>query len=212
MEEGSCIKIMGGNTRGKTLDLGNHGENDLICGGAFLINCVLDIQGTAFTVTDANLLNCRIKVRDHISNVRFVETVFERCVFEGTYIGCRFGFRRGESSSPNAYFRMCDFSNAKLDLCDFFVGDVDSIIWPRWPNIVVLNPQLNKQDWLSIEFPDELRGMKEVVAGEALNSKTADNEPQAITVDLAKHETFDPDKILPLVQNKPYIVFEGKGV
>jgi hypothetical protein len=219
MADNSCIKIQGGNVRGKTLELGNHEQHDLISGGTFLHNCVLDIRGAEFSLVDTNLLNCRINVQQCISNMRFPETVFENCIFEGEFVDCSFGFRRGESKSPNAYYRKCDFTRANLHLCRFFGGDVDTVLWPPWPNIALLNPRQNKQDWLSIPFPDELNELKSVVTDEALSANAdeqgkeranvVDNAPLAITVDLARYKATDPEFIWTLIQNKTYIAFDG---
>jgi len=207
----SSIKIQGLSLRDETLELGNHDCHDFIWGGARLENCVLDIRGAGFNLLDATLLNCRIRARRRLSNVRFVETVFENCTFEGSLVGCRFGFRRGESQNPRAYYRNCDFSKARLDLCEFFEGDPDSNIWSSWPNFAVLQPGLNKQDWLSIVFPPELKVIQAVIAGEQLSPDVAQAEPKAVTVDLASYGSVDAESVWALIQNKPYIVFTGKG-
>ncbi len=214
-KESSCIKIQGGVVRGATLELGNHDLPDVIYDRAFFQNCVLDICGAEFSIVDANFLNCQIKVRDKITNMRFLEAVFERCIFEGAYACCSFGHRRGESKTPNAYYRNCDFSKAMLDLCSFFEGDTDSVVWPTWPNFVVLNPRQNKQDWLSIQLPYELKDLQHVIAGDSNSFSEGDEDtnydsisaPKAVTVDLAKYKEVDPDSIQSLIRNKTYIVW-----
>jgi hypothetical protein len=214
MADESHIEIKGENVRGETLELGNHAQDDVLYGGAFLHKCVVDILGSSLKIVDATFLDCQIRVDDQISNFRFMEAVFERCTFEGTFVNCRFGFRRGESQSPNAYYRNCDFSQATLDNCDFFVGDIDSVTWPEWPNFTVLKPRQNKQDWLSIGFPLELKSMQEIVAGESLSARAdektgGDNAPQAVTVNLARYSNVDFDLVRTLLESKSYIVLKG---
>ena len=184
-----CIEIVGGNTRNETIELGNHEQSDSIYGGAFLVNCEVNICGSNFKIADANFLNCKIHVREPISNVQFLESVFERSVLTGKFIRCSFGFRRGVSQSPNAYYRNCDFSSAILDACCFFTGDTETVSWPKWPTITVLNPRQNENDWKSILFPDELKAIRsELFNNELLSeSSNADNAPLAMTFDVSRY-------------------------
>lgn len=183
------IEIVGGNTRNEVIELGNREQIDSIYGGAFLVNCEVNICGPNFKIVDANFLNCRIHVKEPISNVQFLESVFERSTLSGRFTGCSFGFRRAVSQSPNAYYRNCDFSGAVLDACCFFTGDTETVIWPKWPNVTVLNPRQNEKDWNSILFPNELKAVQsELFNNELLaENSNADNAPLAMTFDLSQY-------------------------
>ncbi len=200
-------EICGGVIRGETLELGTHYTPNIIHNRAFFQNCVLNIWSTNFSIIDANFLNCRINAQKEVSNMRFLEAVFERCVFEGCYVGCSFGHVRAESQTPNAYYRNCDFSKAALDLCEFFEGDLDSVVWPAWPNFVVINPRQNKQDWLSIQFPEQLKHMQSVIAGQspAIGGSVSQMAPKAVAVNLANYEAVDTHSIRSLLDTKPYV-------
>jgi len=201
------IEIKGGNTRGETVEIGNHDGGDSIYGGAFLHKCIVEIRGSNFSIKDANFLDCRINVHEELKDIRFLEAVFERSVFTGSFVACRFGYRRGESETPNAYYRNCDFSDASLDRCDFFVGDIDSITWPRWPNLTILNPRRSLQDWRSIKFPEEFASLREL---DLVNETPGcDNEPQAIVIDLKRFGEVDLEAIKSLVQSKAYVLFQS---
>jgi hypothetical protein len=216
--KGPATKLIGETRHGETIELGNHDFYDFVGGGSHLENCMLDICGTGFDLVDATLVGCRVKVRRRISNKRFLNAIFDNCRFEGHLVGCRFGFRHGESDNAGATFRGCDFSTAILQLCDFFKGDVDSVIWPSWPNVVILDPARNKRDWLSIAFPPGLRVTQKTVGLEPIElafrpplTSPIDEEPRAITLNLADCKEVNPETIWPLIQDKPYIVFGDKG-
>jgi hypothetical protein len=202
MGDAKRIEIVGGNTRNETVQLGNHEDTDTVYGGAFLVNCEVNFWGTNFEIVDANFLNCRINAKVPIENVQFLESVFERSAISGKFVGCGFGFRRGVSKSPNAYYRNCDFSSAVLDHCLFFTGDTETVTWPSWPNITILNPRQNEKDFASNVFPANLGSLNETInnAMKASTSGGAD-ELLALTIDLGRDvENLKPAEVS-LAQN-----------
>ncbi len=202
MADTKRIEIVGGNTRNETLELGIHDDTDTVYGGAFLVNCEVNFGGTNFEIVDANFLNCRINAKVPIENVQFLESVFERSAISGKFINCSFGFQRGVSKSPNAYYRNCDFSSAVLDQCLFFTGDTETVTWPDWPNITVLNPRLNEKDLASIVFSANFDSLRDTIHN-ALQAGTAGgaDELLALTIDLG-HDVANlkPDEVVS-VQN-----------
>ena len=205
-------KIKGGNTRGQTLDLGNHDASDIIYGGAFLHNCVINIRGSSFRIEDANMLNCRINAEHPVTDVSFLEAVFENCTFEGMFSNCNFGYRRGASQTPNAYYRKCNLTGATMDECEFYIGDPDSTQWPRWPNITILNPRRNLQNWNSIAFLLDFKEIQDAIAQGVLSEHEdkklgVDSEPLAVTVDLTRFAASDLSQLLPMMQSIKFIKF-----
>lgn len=202
MADAKRIEIVGGNTRNETVQLGNHEDTDTVYGGAFLVNCEVNFCGTNFEIVDANFLNCRINAKVPIENVQFLESVFERSSISGRFVGCSFGFRRGVSKSPNAYYRNCDFSSAVLDHCLFFTGDTETVTWPGWPNITILNPRQNEREFASAVFPANLNSLHETIDN-ALKVGTAGgvDELLALTIDLGRDvENLKPAEVS-VVQN-----------
>jgi len=202
MADAKRIEIVGGNTRNETLELGNHEDTDTVYGGAFLVNCEVNFCGTNFEIVDANFLNCRINAKVPIENVQFLESVFERSAISGRFVGCSFGFRRGVSKSPNAYYRNCDFSNSVLDQCLFFTGDTETVTWPRWPNVTILSPRQNEKDLASIVFPASVDSLRDTFR-RALKVGTASgaDELLAVTINLGRDvDGLEPAE-LSLVQN-----------
>lgn len=206
------IEIVGGNTRNETLELGNHEDTDAVYGGAFLVNCDVNFCGINFEIVDANFLNCRINAKVPIENVHFLESVFERTAISGSFVACSFGFRRGVSKSPNAYYRNCDFSSAVLDQCLFFTGDTETVIWPKWPNITILNPRQNQRDFASIVFPANFDSLQETFH-KALNADTAGgtDELLALTINLSQavdnSKEFDLNAVQTMFAGQPYIKY-----
>jgi hypothetical protein len=205
-------EIKGGNTRGHILDLGNHDASDIIYGGAFLHNCVINIRGSSFRIEDANMLNCRINAEHPVTDVRFLEAVFENCTFEGMFSNCSFGYCRGASQTPNAYYRKCNLTGATMDECEFYIGDPDSTQWPSWPNITILNPRRNLQNWNSIAFSSDFKELQDAVSRVVLTKKDkekpgADDEPLAISIDLTRYTASDLSPLLALMQSKKFIKF-----
>jgi hypothetical protein len=212
MKETECIEIVGGNTRNESIELGNHEQVDSIYGGAFLVNCEVNICGANFKIVDANFLNCRINARHPIVDVHFLESVFERAVLAGEFRNCSFGFQRGVSASPNAYYRNCDFSDAVLDKCRFFTGDTETVKWPMWPNIAVLNPGVNEKDWTELVFPSAFNSLREELSS-VLNHDTVggDANPLAVTIDLSRYsdDSTDLQALKIILEQKSYINFSN---
>ncbi len=205
-------EIKGGNTRSQTLELGNHEQPDIIYGGAFLHNCVINIRGSSFRIEDANMLNCRITAENPVIDVNFLEAVFENCTFKGKFSNCSFGFRRGASQTPNAYYRKCNFTGATMNKCEFYTGDPDSTLWPSWPNITILNPRRNISNWNAITFPLNFRKLRDEVSrdvlGKPINEKNSTNgEPLAVSIDLTRYTASDLSPLLALMQSKNFIKF-----
>lgn len=194
--------IKGGNHRGLTFDIGNNDESDVIYGGAFFHKCVINFRGGDFEIADANFLDCEIKLVEPVVDVLFLETVFERCTFEGVFKNCQFGFRRGQSKTPNGYYRNCDFSKSNLDMCRFFTGDVDSVTWPKWPNVTVINPHRNKEDWLTIGFPEEMKPLAESIF---CNDPNMDNEPLAVALNMSG-DVVELECVRDSLRSKRYVV------
>lgn len=209
----ASVTIRGGIVRGETIELGRGDSPDLICDRAFMHNCVIYMFSTEFSIVDANFLNCQLEVRTNLSNMQFLEAVFERCTFKGAFARCTFGHRRGQSKTPNAYYRDCDFSNATLDMCSFFEGDLGSTVWPTGPSFIVVNPTQNRDDWLTIQFPDELKNWQQVIGEVLLSAPQTDGQmssgsygaPRAVTVDLSSFDDFELDSVRTIIRNRSYI-------
>lgn len=201
MAGSSAHNIKGGNHRGLTFDIGSNDDRDVIYGGAFFHKCVINFHGAAFEIADANFLDCEIKLVKPVVDVPFLESVFERCTFEGVLKNCQFGFRRGQSKTPNGYYRNCDFSKSNLDMCRFFTGDVESVTWPKWPNVTVINPYSNREDWLAIRFPEELKPLAESIF---CHDSNRDNEPLAVALSLSG-DAVELERVRDALRSKRYV-------
>lgn len=212
------LLLEGARVRGETIQIGVHKCVDFIFGGTTLDECVLDIRGSgrSFQLFDAVVRNSRIRTRRTLRSHSFTRVHFENCIFEGHFHSCSWG-RRPDEEHQYAQVTECDFGAANLHLCRFFGCDAETLRWPGWPNIVVLDPWSHREDWLSIVFPPSLRITQDIVGnaeslGRVSLSDTLAKAIRAEVIDLSSPEyDVEPEKIWPLIQGRQYIVFEGKA-
>lgn len=155
--------IDGGTISGKIIEIGTGPAQDFICGGALLDDCELRILCGANSVNlfNVTIRNSIIKTRRELKNLPFLDVQFDGCKFLGKYSGCRFGQLESKNIGSIAN---CDFGEAQLDLCDFLSGsDVDSLVFPSWPHVVVRRPDDWRDEWLAIPFPEDFLDTQEIV-------------------------------------------------
>lgn len=159
----TCHKIDGETITGKIIEIGSSKHLDFIYGGTVLDDCEIRILCGARSVHifNATIRNSIIKPRRELKNLQLLDVHFDNCKFFGKYSGCRFG----QLTSKNiGTIKNCDFSAARLDLCDFYPGsDIDSLTFPAWPHIVVREPNQWRNEWLEIPFPNDFRITQEVI-------------------------------------------------
>ena len=176
----------------KIIEIGLTKFHDFITGNAHLINCEIRIKcsGNAVNFSNSIFENCLIKTTRELNNVHFGDNSFISCTFKGKYSGCRFG--------ETKIVRDCDFSDAKMDLCDFFEKtEIETLKFPLFPFIVISDIKNNSKDWAEIKFnDDEFELTQETV----LDIPIA----KAIIINLNSNSD-DPEKIYEILKHKNYI-------
>lgn len=156
-------KIVGETITGKIIEIGAGKYMDFIHGGTVLDDCEIRILCGAQSVNifNATIRNSIVKTRRELKNLQLLDVQFDGCKFLGQYSGCRFGQLESQNTGT---VKNCDFTAARLDLCDFHPGsNIESLTFPPWPQIVVRKPNQWREEWLGIPFPDEFRSTQEIV-------------------------------------------------
>ena len=138
-------QIEGETITGKIIEIGTGEFVDFIYGGTVLDDCEIRILCGAQSVQifNATIRNSIIKTRRELKSLQLLDVHFDGCKFLGKYSGCRFGQLTPQNTGTIVN---CDFSAARLDLCDFYSGaDIDSLVFPPWlsftPSRLVIDNQ-----------------------------------------------------------------------
>jgi hypothetical protein len=180
----------------KTIEIGEAESLDFITEST-LVGCDLHILRGGRSV---NLFGCTFersifRARRELKNVRFTGMTLRGCTFLGRYVGCGFGNKEPHELGE---VRGCDFSQAtRFHLCEFLDGaDTSSMLWPRWPHIVITDLPRSAGAWRKLDLPEELRIVQEVIA---------DGSARAVTLYLPA-ETNRAEELRPVFASQSYIV------
>jgi len=189
--------IQGESVSGKIIEIGAGEYQDFISDGALLIDCEIRIlcSAASLNIFDATFENCLIKARRELKNYSFFNAGFRGCKFIGKYSGCRFGSHEKENTG---FVEECDFSEAKLDLCDFFDKvEIKSLKFGEWPLAVITKIDENAIDWKNTDFGDEeFSYTQDVVADEPFAS--------AVVIDVSKNAD-DMNSVYQILKDKAYV-------
>ncbi len=144
-----------------------------------LTNCRLELaqsKGAAVisrcTIQDSKVIAIR-RQRDS----DFYGARFNGCTFLGIYSGIDFGRLEREGAGDYAEFEKfgsaenCDFSQAILDGCRFFNVDISTLILPRWPHIVIPEPQRLANQIATMDWPGHLGKYLKICASQPSQMK-----------------------------------------
>ncbi|MBL8517692.1 MAG: hypothetical protein JNM76_12080 [Betaproteobacteria bacterium] len=153
--------------------------DDVKCRG--LVDCTFASGVLKLTSTrgKAVLLDSVVKDSEVIAvkrqrDYRLFGARFINCKFHGVYSGIDFGREgRGEPLYDFGAVEGCDFTEATLDGCRFFNTDISSLRFPRWPHVVIPEPQRLAGDIAAMEWPGHLGKYMAIVARSPMDMKAA---------------------------------------
>ena len=201
------ISLIGVKVVGETIELHSQNQLSFISNGTELIDCDIRIRCSAsnYMLLDATLRNCRIWAHKPQNSAEFTETKFYDCKFKGRFNDCEFG-NKPDRDLKEGCIKNCDFSEAILKDCFFYETEASDAIWPEWPHIGLSNLYDNKEDWLSISFPDKFRIWQKISATHYEGKRV-----QIINLEL-NNDVDSPEDFWALVQDKDYVFFPGKDL
>jgi hypothetical protein len=109
--------------------------------GLTLRNCEIEIHVPAegLSVQGIDLDGCVVRTRRPLVNFPdWLSSNIRRTRFLGTFKGNDFGTAPWKEVRGIA--EALDFSGAVLDGCRVFGSDLESFVWPSWPNFTILDP------------------------------------------------------------------------
>ena len=154
--------IRGMAIRGSIIEIGKGQYQDFIS-ESVLEDCEIRIFCGASNVNifRTTLINCEIRPKKEMKNLRLTDVNIDGCIFHGRYTGLRLG---SEDPERNVSIRNCDFTLAKLRGTDFLPGvDIESMRLPTWPHITVINVAQHRASWLALQLPDSMKILQEII-------------------------------------------------
>ncbi len=188
------------------------GKSDLIhfITNAKLERCNVEFRtsGQHIVISNATFKDCTIKATPPLNGFQFHGARFENCEFTGTFRGCGFGPRTNLKDWKFGRIRNCSFEDCILDHCSFFSDDANTLRWPGWPHVILLDPLQNTPDWDATPFPPDAKLELGFVD---TNVVPMYREIKVETYYLPRQwKGGDPEEIWALIQDKPYATFPGK--
>ncbi len=105
---------------------------------AVLEDCIIRCNVAAKNISiQGQLIRSRIVAQSELLGFSWLQAKLTECTFQGV-------FRENEFGTINLFDGFCEgcvFANANLDDCIFYGESAASHTFPKWPNIVVLNPR-----------------------------------------------------------------------
>lgn len=118
--------------------------------GLELASCTLELDaGADLILSEVVMTKCTVRSprirRLHCRAVRF-----DRCAFEGVFVGVKFGM-------GNSEVIRCDFRRAELRDCDFQGCMIVDQSFSGWPQFVLTEPRRHAKQLLRVPWPDSAR-------------------------------------------------------
>jgi hypothetical protein len=134
-----------------------------------LVDCTLRIERpSAFAMCCSRFTRCRFEVAKQAREENWQTCEFTDCVFSGRFYSCTFGGNVDPLSpceiAVKAGLTNCDFSCCDMHLCSFYNCDPETLVLPGWPQITVIHPIQNAEDWMKIPFPKSFWPFQDTVA------------------------------------------------
>ena len=192
------MKISGEHIIGQEIIIDDGKTRNSIKPDAILEDCTLRLRVPSNKLMiRGTLINTTISMEKKNANYYWFYAKLIQCTFIGTIVENNFG----PVGDFDGKCESCDFSNAKLESCQFFGDSVESHIYPSWPYLTIINPLQNLDTMISRE---ETGNMPEIV--DAL--EYANKELRAIVYNanmLAKRHDIDVETIKQFFSQFPFV-------
>ena len=116
---------------------------------------ILRLPARSLMVGGVEFIDCTLEMKHELKNLRFEGAYFQGCQFTGRMSGLDFG--HWPESPHKSGIEHCDFTQARLHLCQFFNCDMKTLSLPRWPCFTVLNPSERAAELKSLPWPGRTR-------------------------------------------------------
>ncbi|VTR99573.1 unnamed protein product [Tuwongella immobilis] len=161
------IRIINTTVSGLVLDLGTRKYSDVIKWGAYVSDSVFHLHDSSKChFYCATLERCRLVAITPQTDPNWGNLHCIDCIFEGVFRYCLFGRASTVKChhTPLTRIQHCDFSHARLDNCIFLDIDVNSVVWPKQPHIIIHEPWRHAASILGISSKQSLLGFLQDLA------------------------------------------------